>query len=161
MPELWMTDFPWPGSPPVGPGAEIGAWRSTEGLSGRIYLAADISPGPSWVRLQALQSLAGASSGEEPAFHYVVETDVASGHEDDFNAWYAEEHLPGLARVPGTVRAARYRRSSGSPIYLACYDLVSPATLERAEWLAVRHTDWSSRIRLLFRNTRRTMYRRP
>ncbi len=81
--------------------------------------------------------------------------------EDELNAWYDQEHLPGLAGVPGTIIAMRFRRASGSPKYLACYDLTTPATLERDEWLAVRHTAWSSRVRPLFRNTRRTMFRRP
>ena len=64
-------------------------------------------------------------------------------HESEFNAWYEQEHLPGLASVPGAIRAARYRRASGSPRYLACYDLLSLATLERPERLAARHTAWS------------------
>jgi hypothetical protein len=51
-------------------------------------------------------------------------------------------------------------RQNGSPRYLACYDLVTPEAMERAEWLAVRHTPWSSRVRAMFRNTRRTLYYR-
>jgi len=31
--------------------------------------------------------------------------------------------------------------------------------LERPEWLAVRHTEWSSRVRPHFRNTVRIMFR--
>ena len=34
---------------------------------------------------------------------------VAPEAEDDFNAWYDEEHLVALARVPGTLAARRYR----------------------------------------------------
>ena len=47
--------------------------------------------------------------------------------EEEFNAWYREEHLPGLAAVPGTVGAYRFLRPVGrSPRYVACYDLLSP-----------------------------------
>jgi hypothetical protein len=31
--------------------------------------------------------------------------DVLPGSEADFDPWYEQEHLPGLASVPGTVRA--------------------------------------------------------
>ena len=42
-------------------------------------------------------------------FRYVVETDVAPEAEADLNDWYDHEHLAGLAAVPGTVQAWRYR----------------------------------------------------
>ncbi len=163
MPGLWLREFAWP---PVGdcqaPRVHAGGalWQAVDGHSGRAYVLADAAPGDEWVPLAILQSLRGASAGEEPAFHYVVEADVAPEHEQEFNAWYGREHLPGLAQVPGTIRASRYRRDWGSPAYLACYDLTSPAVLELPEWLAVRHTDWSSRVRPLFRNARRVMFRR-
>ena len=111
-------------------------------------------------RIEGVTSLAGASAGEPAPYHYVVETDIAPEHEAELNAWYEREHLPGLAAVPGTVRATRWRRSAGSPLYLACYDIVSPDSLQRPEWLAVRHTKWGSRVRPTFRNRRRTMFRR-
>ncbi|MBS0343762.1 MAG: hypothetical protein JSS56_24930 [Proteobacteria bacterium] len=112
-----------------------------------------------WARLQCVQALAGASPGETPRFHYIVETDVLPQAEDDFNAWYGQEHLPGLAAVPGVVRAARYVDAGGSPRYYACYDLAGLEAFGSAPWLAVRETAWSSRVRPSFRNTRRTMFR--
>lgn len=108
--------------------------------------------------LEPLASLKGASAGLVAPYHYVVETDIPAAAEADFNAWYEHEHLPGLASVPGTVQACRFRRLTGSPRYIACYDLMSPAVMERDEWLAVRHTPWSSRVRPMFVNTRRTLY---
>ena len=155
---LWLLDFE--GAAP-GPREALAVWRAVGGGWGRAYAEAEFSPGPGWTALEALQSAPGPSAQETPAFHYVVETDVAPENEADFNAWYEQEHLPGLASVPGTVRAARYRRLQGQPRYLACYDLTAIETLERPEWLAVRHTAWSSRIRPLFVNPRRTMFARP
>ena len=99
-------------------------------------------------------------AGAEAAFHYVVETDVVPEHADDFDAWYGQENLPGLAGVPGTVRAARYVCDDASPRHHACYDLASLETFGSPRWLAVRGSDWSSRVRLSFRNTKRTMFRR-
>ena len=81
-----------------------------------------------------------------------------SRDQEEFNAWYNTEHLPGLSRVPGTIRAQRYLRLSGSPRYIACYELLSPAVMESQEWLAIRHTAWSSRIRPMFMNTVRQLF---
>jgi hypothetical protein len=94
----------------------------------------------------------------------VVETDVAVGGEDDFQAWYEQEHLPGLSKVPGCLRARRLMRRdvpAGLPLHVACYDLVNAQVTESEPWLAVRHTDWSSRVRPMFRNTRRTLFVHP
>jgi len=152
------------------------AMRAIEGTAARLYVAADAVPAADEAaaevlagasRLPAARScmlhtlavLRGASSGATPVFHYVVETDVADGHEDDFNAWYDQEHLAGLAGVPGTIFAARYQRADRRPLYGACYDLASLQTFGSAPWLAVRATAWSSRVRTSFTNTTRTMYR--
>jgi hypothetical protein len=108
--------------------------------------------------LQLLQAIAGASATSMAPFHYVVETDVLPEHANALTDWYTKEHLPGLAAVPGTVRAARYLRLDGAPRFYACYDLMSLETLRSEAWLAVRHTEWSSRVRPLFRNTRRTEF---
>jgi hypothetical protein len=112
------------------------------------------------VRYVCLQDLRGASHGTSPVFHYVVETDVVGEAEADLNDWYNREHLPGLAAVPGAIRAQRLRNLDGGPRYHACYELVTRETLGSASWLAVRHTAWSDRVRPNFRNTKRTMFSR-
>ncbi len=101
----------------------------------------------------------GPARGCTADFHYVVETDVDAGPEQELNDWYDTEHLPGLAAVPGCIAAARYRNLSHKPRYIAAYDLTEAGTLERPEWLAVRNTAWSSRVRPNFRNTKRTLFR--
>jgi hypothetical protein len=170
---LLLLRFPWRDDAvrSAGPGAEI--FRSLTGELGHAYvalepgaedaarksaLASGPEAGPSLLAL--LRDVPGASAGAPAPYRYVVETDVEPAHEDDFNAWYDQEHLRGLAGVPGTVRARRFRAADGSPRYHACYDLVAPATLGSPPWLAVRATPWSDRVRPAFRNTRRTMFRR-
>jgi len=171
MQELWLLKHdasiaagdPLRGANPA-PGWQ--AWRSVEGGLSYAYASGGL---PAWLdasgdgvsrhRLKWLQLLDGASAGQFAAYHYVVETDVLPEYENDLNDWYAQEHLPGLASVPGTVRAARYIDVAGSPRYYACYDLASPDALGSAAWLAVRATAWSARVRPAFRNTRRTMFR--
>lgn len=65
-----------------------------------------------------------------------------------------------LAALPGTVRARRLLSLDAKPRFYACYDLVSPAVLDSAEWLRARQTPWSQQVRPTFRNTRRVMSKR-
>jgi hypothetical protein len=108
-------------------------------------------------RLRLALDLAGHSSGSQPRQHYVVETDPETGWDEEIARWYRDEHMPGLAAVPGCILAQRYDNLDGGPRSLACYDLVTADTLGSPPWLAVRHTEWSSRTRPHFTNTRRTM----
>ncbi len=133
-----------------------------------LYLPRNVSPegmasgtALDWIRLECMQELEGASPGDVPLFHYVVETDVLPEAEQELNAWYSQEHLPGLAAVPGVVRAARYTDATGSPRYYACYDLATLEAFGSLPWLAVRATPWSSQVRPSFRNTSRTMFHLP
>jgi hypothetical protein len=109
-------------------------------------------------RLRGSKRLAGASWGEAPSHHYVVRTDVAPGWDEELQRWYDEEHLAGLAAVPGNVHAQRFLSLDHSPTYYACYDLVSADVLGSPAWLAVRGTAWSSRVRPQFANPRRTLF---
>jgi hypothetical protein len=139
--------------PPQRDGVDDGQWQRL-----RTALAASL-PAATVARLDALMEIDGASAQAIPTHHYVVETDVVEAADADLNAWYDQEHLPGLAGVPGTVRAARYRNLDDGPRYHACYELESQETFGSPAWLAVRASDWSSRVRPMFRNTRRIMFR--
>lgn len=110
--------------------------------------------------LHRVSDLQGASHGQPAPWHYIVETDILPEAEQDLNAWYDQEHLPGLASVPGTVRAERFVCHDESPRYHACYDLMTQETFGCPEWLAVRASAWSDRVRPSFRNTRRTMFKK-
>ncbi|HAL36657.1 MAG TPA: hypothetical protein DCP03_00425 [Polaromonas sp.] len=109
-------------------------------------------------RLSKVFDVPGASSSDRPAFHYVVETDPETGWMEEIASWYDAEHMPGLAGVTGCVRATRFLNHDHGPVSYACYDLVTQETLGSEPWLAVRNTDWSSRVRPHFTNTRRTMF---
>ena len=47
-------------------------------------------------------------------------------HEEEFNRWYNEEHIPEQLAIPGVLNAAQYQAVEGGPKYLACYELASP-----------------------------------
>lgn len=143
-------------------------YQAVQGSEARLYAPADaddaalrrLLPQARWLVLQPLWQRAGQAAGQPAPWHYVVATDVLPEHEADFNAWYETEHAPGLAAVPGTVQASRWLCEGESPRYHACYDLAHERAFGSPAWLAVRATDWSSRVRPHFRHTRRTMFRR-
>ncbi|MFC3338625.1 DUF4286 family protein [Paracandidimonas soli] len=109
-------------------------------------------------RLTLMQSIAGPANNQPAAWFYTVETDITPEVETDFNRWYSEEHLPGLAAVDGTVRAERWLCETGSPRYVASYELASRETFGCPAWLAVRGTPWSDRIRPHFIHAKRTLF---
>jgi hypothetical protein len=59
---------------------------------------------------------------------------------DAVDAWYDRDHLPGRMRVPGFLRAIRYRQASGAPAPAsAClYELESTEVLCSEPYLAVQ-----------------------
>ena len=124
-------------------------------LERRIPAALDICV----ARLQQVYAAPGHADGELPVFHYVVETDPEAGWQAELERWYDQEHMPGLAAVPGCILAQRYYNHDQGPLSLACYDLVSEQVLGSPPWLAVRGTAWSDIVRPHFTNTRRTMFR--
>ena len=88
---------------------------------------------------------------------------VAPEAEDDFNAWYDEEHLPALAAVPGTLAARRYRSTQangGTHRYVAIYHLKSPDVPRSAAWKSAADTPWSARVRPHFRDRIRVLTHR-
>lgn len=144
---------------------ELDLCMTEDGGALRILLppgAPALTAAPEAERLQTECTLVldGAAAGEPAPWHYVVETDVLPELEAEFNAWYDEEHLPGLAAVPGVVRATRLRRIDGRPVYHACYDLARREAFGSPPWLAVRATPWSTHVRAGFRDTRRVLHRR-
>jgi hypothetical protein len=110
-------------------------------------------------RLEQGLSVAGhdSGSGRQPLHHYVVETDPAPGWLAEILRWYDQEHMPGLSGVPGCTLAQRFINHDAGPRSHACYSLLTEDTLGSPPWMAVRNSDWSSRCRPHFTNTRRTM----
>ncbi len=112
-------------------------------------------------RLREMLRCEGASFGAPPGVHYVVETDTDEGWETEIFKWYDQEHMPGLATVPGCILARRLLNLDHAPRSYACYDLVTHETLGSPPWLAVRATAWSDICRPHFTNTARTLFEQP
>ena len=57
-----------------------------------------------------------------PRFQYVILSRSQPGREDDFEAWYRDQHLPDVCRRPGVVDAKLFRVD-----FQKVYDLEAPA----------------------------------
>jgi hypothetical protein len=64
----------------------------------------------------------------------MVYSDVSGEHEEEYNHWYNEEHIPERLSIPGVLSAARYVAVQGGPKYLACYELAEPETYHSDAW---------------------------
>lgn len=85
-----------------------------------------------------------------------VWTDVLAEHEEEFNTWYTQQHLPERLAIPGFFNVRRYV-SVTAPKYLAYYETESVEVLASdcyAERLA-NPTDWTRRVMPWFIATQR------
>jgi len=78
----------------------------------------------------------------------MVYSDIPAEHEEEYNRWYNEEHIPERLSIPGVLNAARYQAVAGGPKYLACYELDSPDTWYTEAWQKwlQNPTEWSKRM---------------
>jgi rubrerythrin len=89
----------------------------------------------------------------------LVMTDVAEGHDDEFDAWY-DEHGPHLVALEGVESAVRYKASdlpelSGIRLgadHLIVYELSDPAVLESEAWLEANRSGPFTHMKNLVRN---------
>ena len=89
----------------------------------------------------------------------LVWTDVEPSAEEDFNAWYDEEHLPERVGVPGFIGGGRYHGGEAEPRYFAVYGAESVGVLSGADYLERLNnpTPWTQRVMPTFRNTVRAV----
>jgi len=72
---------------------------------------------------------------------------VVPAAEQEFNAWYDEEHVPRLSAVPGCLGARRFRSTGTSPKYLALYHLSAPEVVSTKIWEQAAVTPWTLKLR--------------
>jgi hypothetical protein len=80
-----------------------------------------------------------------------VAMSVPEGSEDDLAAWYTEEHIPMLLRVPGWRRIRRFRLiraldGSEPGSFLSVHELAGPEVLEDPGYRAAVSTPWRDRV---------------
>lgn len=132
--------------------------RAQAGVIEARWQALSGDPNARASRLARQLEIVGASPGMTPVAHYIVEMDPEAGWERELFAWYDQEHMPGLAAVPGCIHAVRLLNLDHGPLNFACYDLAAKEVMGCPPWLAVRHSRWSDRVRPHFTNAKRTMF---
>jgi hypothetical protein len=106
----------------------------------------------------------GTTPATDAPWMYIVHTDIPDHIVEEYNAWYDREHLPRCAGIPGVLRARRYMSvacTSGNsgPKYLTAYELTGPDVWESPAAQTARKTPWTEKMRSLFSNTRRALYK--
>jgi hypothetical protein len=113
------------------------------------------------LRFDGEQILPGDLAGPAGAGGLLVNAmNVDPAHEAEFNEWYDHEHIPGLAAVPGTLCARRFRDMKGSHRYLALYHLADPEVTMTEAWKRAAGTPWTAKLRPHFRDHLRILTRR-
>ena len=70
----------------------------------------------------------------------VVMMEVDQGHEEEFNRWYNDEHLPERLEIPGYVSARRFELEEGEGVlqYLCIWELEDASPLKSELYNAQR-----------------------
>jgi hypothetical protein len=82
-------------------------------------------------------------------------SDAVAAHEDEFNSWYTNQHLPERVGVHGFRRGRRYVKDApGELRYFTLYETADIRVLESGPYLERLNnpTDWTRRVLPYFRN---------
>ena len=81
-------------------------------------------------------------------YQLIVCMSPPQGGEDDFVAWYREEHIRMLLEVPGWRRVRLFQQVEGEgPAFMAVHELESTAVFEHPNYEKSIATPWRQRIR--------------
>jgi hypothetical protein len=93
-----------------------------------------------------------ADTGERPQtrYLYVVTFAVPESAQDEFDAWYAEDHIPTLMQASGWSRVRRYAPvGDGTPsdvTRIAVHELTDLQALDSPERASARASAWRARL---------------
>lgn len=91
----------------------------------------------------------------------LVMNDIPAQHEEEFNRWQDEDHVPLRLSLPGFRAARRFRAVDGHPRYLALYELDDLAVLDSEAYRAQsgpNDTAWTHRMGPLMTEVVRNVY---
>jgi hypothetical protein len=92
----------------------------------------------------------------------VVMMEVDPEHEEEFNRWYNEEHLPERLEIPGYISARRFKLEEGSGVlkYLCIWELEDGSPLQSEEYKAqqLRPSELRDRVRTYITQRARGLY---
>ena len=98
-------------------------------------------------------------------YMYMVQMDIPSELEGEFNRIYDTEHVPNIIKAPGVHGCARYRLESanveGVARYAALYEIDSPDVPQSQGWKTESDKgDWASKIRPHATNRSHIVYKK-
>ncbi len=102
---------------------------------------------------------AGTPPQQDAEYLLAVRLGIAPEHDELFNAWYDEEHVPALVGVEGVHCARRFKAVEGAPPYLALYDMDSPEIMETDAWEEARNYGRTEEVRPLFQDAHIDTYK--
>jgi hypothetical protein len=70
-----------------------------------------------------------------------------AGYEDEYNAWYDDEHIPLISRVPGVLRVRRFLGGEGPLRYLTLWDHANTSVRASEAFIRAAETPWTRRMR--------------
>ena len=92
--------------------------------------------------------LDGTEWTADAPYQLVVCMTPAAGGEDDFVAWYREEHIGMLLKVPGWRRVRLFRQLDGTgPAFMALHELETVKVFDEVAYEKAISTPWRERIR--------------
>jgi hypothetical protein len=97
----------------------------------------------------------------DPPYVLTVAMSPPPGSEDDFVAWYAQEHIRMLLAVPGWRRVRLFQQIDGTgPAFMAVHELESPSVFEHENYEKSISTPWRGRVRSSVSRYERNLFKR-
>ena len=84
-----------------------------------------------------------ASSDMAPALQ-IGRMEIPPEHEDEWNRWYSNIYAANYEKVPGCIRARRWKAIKGEPRYAVLYECEHEKVSETPEWATQREIDPSN-----------------
>jgi hypothetical protein len=69
------------------------------------------------------------------------------GYEEEYNAWYDEEHIPLISSVPGVLRVRRFLGVEGPLRYLTLWEHADVSARGSEAFVRAAETPWTRRVR--------------
>jgi len=93
----------------------------------------------------------------------VVMMEIDPEHEEEFNRWYNEEHLPERLEIPGYISARRFKLEEGEGVlkYICIWELEEGSPLKSPEYKAqqLRPSELRDRVHTYIKQRARGLYK--
>ncbi len=121
--------------------------RTRVGFYGQTYPAEGLFHGAAW-----------SDGAAAPTAILVIRLDIAPEHDEEFEEWYSQEHLPALCGVSGVIGGRIFKAIAGGPKHMTIFHLAVPEGQAFDEWRRAASTPWTMRMRRLVPERWRVVY---